>query len=428
MTQPALERVCSIVHQAARTKSRRLILLSGVPGSGKTLVGLQLVHAHFLDDLAVARNVGKPTAPAVFLSGNAPLVEVLQYELAGAGGDGKAFVRGVKDYLRTYASKKHAIPPQHVLVFDEAQRAWDADYVAEKHGGLMQSEPELFIELAERAPDWCVVLGLVGSGQEIHMGEEGGLRQWTEAISRSPRRDEWVVHASATVLSGLGDAEVAQQCAEELTLTAELRFHLTRDVHAFVAALVEYGDHARCADLARTLEENGYSLRMVRELEVGQQYLRDRFSNDPEARFGIVASSRDRDLKRFRVYNDFQSTKRIRVGRWFGASETTGGRDSCCSFEQCVTEFQCQGLELDAALVAWGTDLRRVDGEWSIEGASKYMRKGRASVKDPHRLRVNAYRVLLTRGRNATVIFVPQLAELDETAAFIELAGFKPLS
>lgn len=161
------------------------MLLTGVPGAGKTLVGLQAVHAHFLDDLAVNRGDGKPSAPAVFLSGNGPLVEVLQYELRGAGGGGQTFVRGVKDYVRRYSGKRALVPPEHVLVFDEAQRAWDADRVGEGHGTSHgRSEPELFVDFAERIPGWCVVIGLIGSGQEIHLGEEGGLALWRRAIER----------------------------------------------------------------------------------------------------------------------------------------------------------------------------------------------------------------------------------------------------
>ena len=86
-----------------------------------------------MDDLAVPRAEGKITTPAVFLSGNGPLVEVLQYELRGAGGGGKTFVRGVKDYVRTYSSKPGLVPPEHVLVFDEAQRAFDAEMVRAKY-------------------------------------------------------------------------------------------------------------------------------------------------------------------------------------------------------------------------------------------------------------------------------------------------------
>jgi hypothetical protein len=157
-TGPALEMIRQIIHEAARTSTRRLILLTGVPGAGKTLVGLQTVHAHYLDDLAVARADGKPTAPAVFLSGNGPLVTVLQYELGrGDSTRGKAFVRGVFDYVKRYSGKQDRIPPEHVLVFDEAQRAFDAEQVREKHqntpgfsGG--KSEPEHFIEFADRIP------------------------------------------------------------------------------------------------------------------------------------------------------------------------------------------------------------------------------------------------------------------------------------
>ena len=115
-TDPAVETISDIVHQAAEAKSRHLILITGVPGAGKTLVGLQAVHAHYLDDLAVPRPGGKPTTPAVFLSGNGPLVAVLQYELKAAGGGGKTFVRGVKDYVRRYSSKPGLVPPEHVLV------------------------------------------------------------------------------------------------------------------------------------------------------------------------------------------------------------------------------------------------------------------------------------------------------------------------
>jgi len=167
-------------------------------------VGLRIVHAHFLDDLAVARSNGKPSTPAVFLSGNGPLVEVLQYELRGAGGGGKTFVRGVKDYVKTYSARPALIPPEHVLVFDEAQRAFDALQVQIKHattpgfqGG--KSEPEYFIEFAERIPQWCVVIGLIGSGQEIHVGEEAGLVQWRHAIERSHHSTEWEVHGPSSV-------------------------------------------------------------------------------------------------------------------------------------------------------------------------------------------------------------------------------------
>jgi len=199
-TNPAVERILNIFHEAAETKTRHLVLLTGVPGSGKTLVGLRLVHDRSLDKLAVERAGGRPTAPAVFLSGNGPLVEVLQYVLRGGGGGGKTFVRGVKDYVKYYSKSAKPVPKEHVIIFDEAQRAWDADQVAEKHSTELgpegiKSEPEHFIEFGERVPEWSVVIGLIGSGQEIHIGEEAGLIQWRWAVEKSKEPGAWTIHA-----------------------------------------------------------------------------------------------------------------------------------------------------------------------------------------------------------------------------------------
>ncbi len=180
-TEPTLDICSDIVHKTANKKRRALILTSGVPGAGKTLVGLQLAHAKYLDDLAVSRKgIGKPTATAVFLSGNGPLVEVLQYELRSAGGDGKAFIRGVHEYVKTFTKRAEVIPPQHVLIYDEAQRAFDAAQVQAKHKDMPiafqgLSEPELFVQFAENVPEWCVVVGLIGSGQESVVGRRRGL-------------------------------------------------------------------------------------------------------------------------------------------------------------------------------------------------------------------------------------------------------------
>jgi DUF2075 family protein len=116
----------------------------------------------------------------------------------------------------------------------------------------------------------------------------------------------------------------------------------------------------------------------------------------------------------------------VRFGPWYGDPEGEPGGRSCRYLRDCVTEFGAQGLELDAALVAWGTDFMRRDGQWSIERMARYQRKG-ALVMDPARLRANSYRVLLTRARDANVVFVPQLPELDETYDYLRAAGFREL-
>jgi hypothetical protein len=141
-TDPALAAIRDITQSAARTKTRHLVLLTGVPGSGKTLVGLQLAHARWLDGLAVAREGGKPRVPAVYLSGNQPLVLVLQDALKGGGGGGRTFVQLIKSYVDYFSKRTAAVPDEHVIIFDEAQRAFDAQKIAEVHGTeLGESEP-----------------------------------------------------------------------------------------------------------------------------------------------------------------------------------------------------------------------------------------------------------------------------------------------
>lgn len=429
-TDPAVEEVTRIIHEAARTRTKRLVLLTGIPGAGKTLVGLQIVHAHFLDDLVVAREGGKPTVPAVFLSGNGPLVEVLQYELQSAGGGGKTFVRGVKDYVKRYSKSPKSVPPEHVLVFDEAQRAFDAEQVRQKHTktpgfGGGKSEPEHFIEFAERIPQWCVVLGLIGGGQEIHVGEEEGLVQWRHAIEGAAAPNDWTIHGPPGTSSFFDGSRLAFENSDRLSLDREIRYHFASELHRFVADLLEVVPAAENAAIADRLEAASYALRITRDLAVARQYLRDRYGEEPLRRYGIAASSRDKDLVRFGIANDYQTTKRVKIGPWYTEAEDAPSGLSCRLLIDCVTEYGAQGLELDAVLLAWGTDLQLRDGRWSNAKARRY-KKG-AHVKDPLQLRLNAYRVLLTRGRDGTVAFVPPLPELDATFAYLRDSGFRQL-
>jgi hypothetical protein len=424
-TDPAVDAITEIVHHAAATCSRHLVLLTGVPGAGKTLVGLRTAHAHYLDDIAVPRRSGRPTTPAVFLSGNGPLVEVLQYELRGAGGGGKTFVRGVKDYVKTYSRRPGLIPPEHVLIFDEAQRAYDAEMVAFKHrehAGSAKSEPEHFVEFAERIPEWCVVVGLIGTGQEIHVGEEGGLVQWRRAIERSPNATSWSVHTPLAVAEVFEGARIPTRVHPHLNLDTSIRHHLAGTLHEFAQQMLLAQSSCVLAGAASALESDGFNFRLTRSLEAAKAYLHERYRDDRDARFGIVASSRDKDLEQFGVANDFQSTKRLRVGPWYANPEDAYDAKSCRLLRECATEFQTQGLELDATLLAWGSDLVLDGGAWSNARARQY--KAGPVVRNPLQLRLNAYRVLLTRARDACVVFVPPLAVLDETHAYFKEIGF----
>jgi hypothetical protein len=266
------------------------------------------------------------------------------------------------------------------------------------------------------------VIGLIGSGQEIHIGEEAGLSQWRTAVEGSARSNEWEVHGPPSAKPVFAHSSVEYRENAALNLDRELRFHAASDLHEFVNRLLHGGDAAGNADLAGQLRRDGYRLRLTRDLGAAKQHLRERYSEDADARFGLLASSRDRDLERFGVENGYNATKQVRFGPWYCDSQSAPGGRSCRHLVDCVTEFGAQGLELDAALLAWGTDFLWEAGEWSSARARRYQRPGR--VKDAHQLRMNAYRVLLTRGRDGTIVFAPPMPELDATSEYLRASGF----
>jgi len=421
-TDPALEAITDIAHQAARTKTRHLVLLSGIPGSGKTLVGLQLVHAGWLDDLAIERG-GRKRSPAVYLSGNGPLVAVLQDALKGGAVPGSVFVQDIKKYVAYYAQGRGRTPPEHLVVFDEAQRAHDADRVAEVHRQpLGSSEPEHLLEFCSRIPEWCVLVALIGDGQAIHVGEEVGVELWREAIAGRPASEQWSVHVAPQVAPLFKTCPVPTHWHDVLNLDTEIRFHLTPKVHAFVEALLEGTDPAAAREIADELYQGNHRFLVTRSREDAKAYLRERYADAREARFGLLASSKDKLLINFGVDNSFQTTKRLRAGPWY--NRPPEDPLSCCQLDMVATEFSSQGLELDAALLAWGSDLIHENGAWSI----RMSRGTRGKLRDPKQLRKNVYRVLLTRGRDGTVVYVPPSPQLDETSRYLVACGMRPLT
>jgi hypothetical protein len=422
-TDPALQYITAVAHEAARTQTRHLVLLSGIPGSGKTLVGLQLVHAGWIDDLAVDRGSGKPAAPAVYLSGNGPLVEVLQHALKEGGGGGKTFVQAIKSYVATFSRPGALAPPEHLIVFDEAQRAHDAERVATVHGHQVEkSEPQHLLEFCARIPEWSVLIALIGDGQAIHIGEEGGAPLWADAVRQLPLSDRWVVHGAPSFATTFSDLKGTCRWDDVLNLDTEIRFHLTPKVHEFVGGLLDCERPERLAHIASELHANSHRFLITRDLDAACGYLRERYANAKEARYGLLASSKDKWLPEFGVDNTFQTTKRLRVGPWYNAAPSAPA--SCCQLDTVATEFSSQGLELDCALVAWGSDLLWAESQWSIAES----RGTRGKLKDPMALRKNVYRVLLTRGRDGTVIFVPPDGRFNRTFDHLRGVGMREFS
>lgn len=329
-TDEAVRAVQATVQRVHETGTRRLVLVRGVPGSGKTLVGLRLAHMPVLDELSLGEGV-----PAVFLAGNGPLVQVLQYVLKGAGAGGKTFVRPIRDHVKryAYAASRRLAPAEHVIIFDEAQRAHDRERVADVHGQPLhkaRSELHHFIDFAQRVPGWYTTVGLIGDGQEIHVGEESGLRLWASATRESARRDSWTVHGAAQMAEWFQGLPFEETSA--LRLDSTIRSHFASHLHRFVAELVRCppASTESLRRLASRVEREGHDLRITRDLTRASKYGKPR--------------------------------------------------------------------------------------------KNKYSR-----VMDPLRLRANAYRVLLTRGRNAHVAYVPDLSCLDATMAYLVDSGFRPL-
>lgn len=412
--------VLAVCHEAAATKTRHLIFVTGVPGSGKTLVGLQVAHSNRLDDLRVSRTNKKSGSPAVFLSGNGPLVEVLQDAL-----DSKAFVAGMKKFIDYYKFKRSdLIPSEHVFIFDEAQRAWDSEQMEEKHGENI-SEPLALLQIAQRVPDWCVVLALVGEGQEIHKGEEAGISSWRNALDSIATESSWLVHGSNSIVSEFTSPLFTFEPDPLLNLTISLRSHVAVNLYQWVRQLLESQgrDLSQLRNLAQELMSNGFPIYLTRNLDLAKQYVRERYTGLYDRRFGLLASRYAKNLRPIGIDNTyhFQRAEQLKVGLWFNSEPNNP--QSCCALSRPATEFECQGLELDFPIVCWGDDLLWDTNCWLINSLR------RRSLRNPIRVKLNAYRVLLTRGRDGMIIFVPPSNEqrFDQTANFLVGAGAKLL-
>ncbi len=416
----AVVRILVDARKVRAAGNRRLILVTGVPGAGKTLVGLQVAHSAALEaGFEFGGRRRKRGAPATFLSGNGPLVQVLQNALKST-----AFVQDMHRFIREHGLEHpDRIPSERVIVFDEAQRAWDRpkieDFYSKKLPGFdadrVVSEPELLVRIADSMPEGAVVIALVGQGQEIHTGEEGGMTQWADAVRESP--GEWSV---------LGPPELTHlfdECDFEadplLDLDVGLRYHAAADLHRWVEHVLDDGNFAAASVLAERLRHAAFPIYVTRDLRAAKAYVLSRFQGEPMRRYGLLASSKsERHLAAFGLETGFQSTKRIRIGDWFNAPPEDAR--SGCQFNDVITEFQCQGLELDMAITCWSSDLWWNSERWESQAARR-----NPLIRDAHQLRLNAYRVLLTRGREGIVIFVPPepAPKMDAVASALLAAG-----
>ena len=393
--------VASLIAESKAEGRRRLVLLTGVRGAGKTLVGLRVVY----------EKAGLDGTEATFLSGNGPLVKVLQDALGSS-----VFVRDLHRFISSFGLTDR-VPKQHVLVFDEAQRAWDREYMKYKKKGEY-SEPELLISIGQRLPGWATLVGLVGGGQEIYSGEEGGLSQWRDAIAASRDPGAWEVHCPPSLASTFEGLEVVAR--HELELTVSLRSRRAELLHSWVADLLD-GDLDAASEAASAIQAEKFPLYVTRDLDVARGYAEDRYQGEEHARYGLLASSHAKSLTKYDVDNTWWTTNKVKEARWY--NDGPGMPLSCCALDQPVTEFGCQGLELDLPIVCWGEDVRWDASDWKLTPARRKYPQER-----PIDLLRNTYRVLLTRGRDGVVVFVPDATAFDATADALLRGGFTALS
>jgi hypothetical protein len=185
------------------------------------------------------------------------------------------------------------------------------------------------------------------------------------------------------------------------------------------------GKFEQAAELMPLLIQDGFDAYLTRDIELAKNYCRDRYQTELEKRYGLLASSRARNLTQYGADNDYLATKKLKIGAWYVAPADSPL--SCCALEDVATEFSCQGLELDFPIVAWGNDLiwRTCEetplATWSTSTRQK-------NVRDPLRLRLNSYRVLLTRGRDGFIIFVPPESKMNSTFEALKRSGLRILA
>ena len=456
--------ISSVIERAKREHFKAICFVTGVPGAGKTLVGLNIATQQFeKDDVAV------------YLSGNFPLVQVLTEALARdkkrrmaekgekiaigtARSEVKAFIQMIHHYRDTCLEgtkvvdgrivadeeyflnpknlKKSFVPVDHVAIFDEAQRAWTKDALANfmnrKKGypNFPYSEPEYLISCLDRHDDWTVVVCLVGGGQEINTGE-AGISEWIESLNREYK--DWHVFIS----DRLHDAEYAAGRSLELLsehehvefepslhLAVSMRSFRAEDLAKFVQKLLDR-DIEGAREAYQTLDK--YPIVLTRSLEKAKRWLKEHARGTE--RYGMIVSSQAERLKPLAIDVRFKPD----VVHWF-LDDATDVRSSFY-LEDVATEFDVQGLELDWSCVVWDGDFRYTPSGWSHHSfcGDKWQ-----NINKPERkaFQKNAYRVLLTRARQGMVLVVPEgnpedptrnPAYYDSTYEYLEEIGIKIL-
>lgn len=349
----ALQCLTGIATYAQEKGKYMLAFVTGVPGAGKTYLGLQYVY----ESLQAAEQVH-----SVYLSGNGPLVKVLSSAL-GSNVFVKDLHKQIDEFVRYQAKDFH----QKIIVFDEGQRAWTQERMAQRNSGRQCSEAELMLQLAETRLPWCVLLVLIREGQEIYKGESAGVDQWVTAVSRAQRAWEIVAPSKLTASFEPLRTMCRLHARNQLDLNVSLRNHLAQDASTFMNHLIS-GEIDQAKLLAPSLQSAGYTMLVTQDLDAAKAYCTTRYMGQSSKRYGLLVSSKAEStlMRRYGVDNSYEATnmRNMDIAAWY--NDPPESPKSCCSFRHVVTEFSCQGLEVDLPILCWGPDMTWNGRAWNL--------------------------------------------------------------
>lgn len=400
--------VKEIIESSKKNNRKSICFITGVPGSGKTLAGLNIASQsmNYQED-----------EHACFLSGNGPLVKVLREAIVrnktnlskdtskkDIEAEVNVFIQNIHHFRDEYMHDN--IPLEKIVIFDEAQRAWDktklSKFMKDKKDteNFNQSEPEFLIKIMNRHKDWCVIICLIGEGQEIYQGE-AGIEEWFKALEN--KFTDWDIY-SPYIINNIPIINDCIKIRADLHLNVSLRSFRSEKLSDFIYNVIENKTEKSKQIYKKLIKK--YPIYITRNISNAKKFIKDKAMGSE--RIGIISHSNALRLKAEGIFVKSE----IDVVNWF----LNPSKDirSSNALEDAATEFDIQGLELDFAIVAWDANLIYENDNWVYR---KFSGTKWSNIKNPiqQKYLLNAYRVLLTRARQGMVIFIPEGSDDDKT-------------